>query len=138
MLGLCALHLFARALSEYCKINKWRATICCNNQLALECSAQLPKNKTKLQILRHQTKLWGHKTRSLRDLCLQAQVWTHGQLFAYASTDNKAATKLCMRHTCKLSWECRRLRCRKKGQKRRQADMSPIIGHMSTDMSLTW
>ena len=36
MLGLCALHLFARALTEYFKVNKWRATICCDNQRALE------------------------------------------------------------------------------------------------------
>ena len=38
MLGLCALHLFTRALLEYYKITKWRATVCCNNQRALECS----------------------------------------------------------------------------------------------------
>ena len=37
MLGLCALHLFARALTEYFKVKKWRATICCDNQRALEC-----------------------------------------------------------------------------------------------------
>jgi len=43
MLGLCALHLFARALSEYFKVNKWRATICCNNQRALECSSHHPQ-----------------------------------------------------------------------------------------------
>jgi hypothetical protein len=34
-----SLHLFARALTEYFKVNKWRATICCDNQKALECLA---------------------------------------------------------------------------------------------------
>ena len=38
MLGLCALHLLARALSEFYKIEKWKATICCDNERALECS----------------------------------------------------------------------------------------------------
>jgi hypothetical protein len=36
MLGLCALHLFARALSEFYKIQEWKATLCCNNKIALE------------------------------------------------------------------------------------------------------
>ena len=38
MLGLCALHLLARALAEFYKIEKWDATICCDNERALECS----------------------------------------------------------------------------------------------------
>jgi hypothetical protein len=29
MLGLCALHLLAQALSEYYKIKSWEVTICC-------------------------------------------------------------------------------------------------------------
>jgi len=39
MLGLCALHLFARALSEYYKITNWEITICCDNKGALNCSS---------------------------------------------------------------------------------------------------
>jgi hypothetical protein len=39
MLGLCALHLFARALSEFYKIQVWEATLCCDNKRALEQSA---------------------------------------------------------------------------------------------------
>ncbi len=38
MPGLCNLHLFARALSEFHKIQEWRATLCCNNKRALEPS----------------------------------------------------------------------------------------------------
>ncbi len=38
MLGLCALHLFARAPSEFHKIQEWRATLCCNNKRVLELS----------------------------------------------------------------------------------------------------
>ena len=63
----------------------------------------LAKNKTKLQMRRHQMKLLGHNTSSLRELCLRACLWTHGQLPSVASTDNKAANKLCMQHTCKKS-----------------------------------
>ena len=39
MLGLCALHLFAKALSEFYKIQEWKATLCCNNKRALELSS---------------------------------------------------------------------------------------------------
>jgi hypothetical protein len=39
MLGLSALHLFARALSEFHKIQEWRATLCCNNKRAFELSS---------------------------------------------------------------------------------------------------
>jgi hypothetical protein len=39
MLGLCALHLFARALSEFYKIQEWKATMGCNNKRALEQSS---------------------------------------------------------------------------------------------------
>jgi hypothetical protein len=31
MLGLCALHLLARAISEYYKLDRWTSTLCCNN-----------------------------------------------------------------------------------------------------------
>jgi len=43
MLGLCALNLFARALPEYYKITKCGATICCNNQHALEFLSHHPQ-----------------------------------------------------------------------------------------------
>ena len=39
MLGLCSLHLLARALSEYYKITKWEITISCDNKGALDCSS---------------------------------------------------------------------------------------------------
>jgi hypothetical protein len=39
MLGLCSLHLLARALSEYYKITNWEITICCDNEGALDCSS---------------------------------------------------------------------------------------------------
>jgi hypothetical protein len=39
MLGLCALHLLARALSEYYNLNGWSATICCNNKRTLILSS---------------------------------------------------------------------------------------------------
>jgi hypothetical protein len=38
MLGLCTLHLFARALSEFPKIQEWRATLCCDNKRAVKLS----------------------------------------------------------------------------------------------------
>jgi hypothetical protein len=39
MLGLCALHLLARALSEYYNLNNWSATMCCDNKRALILSS---------------------------------------------------------------------------------------------------
>jgi hypothetical protein len=39
ILGLCPLHLFAKVLSEFYKIQEWRATLCCNNKRALELSS---------------------------------------------------------------------------------------------------
>jgi len=39
MLGLCVLHLFARALSEFYKIQEWKDTVGCDNKRALEQSS---------------------------------------------------------------------------------------------------
>ena len=39
MLGLCALHIFVRALSEFYKIQEWEATVGCDNKRALEQSS---------------------------------------------------------------------------------------------------
>jgi hypothetical protein len=39
MLGLCALHLFARALLEFHNIQEWKATLCFDNKRALELSS---------------------------------------------------------------------------------------------------
>jgi hypothetical protein len=39
MLGLCALHLLARAVAEYYKVEGWSAMLCCNNKPALEMSS---------------------------------------------------------------------------------------------------
>ncbi len=39
MLGLCALHLLACALSEYYNLNDWSPTMCCNNKRALILSS---------------------------------------------------------------------------------------------------
>jgi hypothetical protein len=39
MFGLCTLHLFARALSEFHKIQEWRAMLYCDNKRALELSS---------------------------------------------------------------------------------------------------
>jgi hypothetical protein len=36
MLGLCALHLLARAVAEFYQIEGWSAMLCCNNKRALE------------------------------------------------------------------------------------------------------
>jgi hypothetical protein len=38
MLGLCALHLLARALLEFYMIQGWKATLCCDNKSVLELS----------------------------------------------------------------------------------------------------
>jgi hypothetical protein len=38
MFGLCALHLFARALSDFHNIQEWRATLCCDNKRTLKLS----------------------------------------------------------------------------------------------------
>ncbi len=38
MLGLCGLHLLARALSEFYQIQEWEATLCCDSKRALEQS----------------------------------------------------------------------------------------------------
>ncbi len=39
MLGLCALHLLARAVAEFYQIQGWQATLCCDNKQALELSS---------------------------------------------------------------------------------------------------
>ncbi len=39
LLGLCALHLLARAVVEYYKVEGWSAMLCCNNKCALELSS---------------------------------------------------------------------------------------------------
>jgi hypothetical protein len=39
MLGLCALHLLARALSEYYNLNDWSTPMCCDNKCALILSS---------------------------------------------------------------------------------------------------
>jgi hypothetical protein len=39
MLGLCALHLLARAISEYYTLRRWTATMCCDNKRALTLSS---------------------------------------------------------------------------------------------------
>jgi hypothetical protein len=39
MLGLCALHLLACAISEYYNLNNWSATMCCDNKHALILSS---------------------------------------------------------------------------------------------------
>ncbi len=36
MLGLCALHLLARAVADFHQIKGWSATLCCDNECALE------------------------------------------------------------------------------------------------------
>jgi hypothetical protein len=40
LLGLCSLHLFALALSEFYTISGWKATLCCNNLQAIQLSSQ--------------------------------------------------------------------------------------------------
>ena len=40
LLGLCALHLFARVLSEFYKVSGWKATLGCNNLRALILSSK--------------------------------------------------------------------------------------------------
>jgi hypothetical protein len=40
MLGLCALHLLARAVAELYKIEGWSAILCCDNKCALELSPE--------------------------------------------------------------------------------------------------
>jgi hypothetical protein len=39
LLGLCALHLFAQALTEFYKVTGWTAMLCCDNKRALEVSS---------------------------------------------------------------------------------------------------
>ncbi len=39
MLGLCALHLLARAVVEYYKVKGWSAVLCCDIKHALELSS---------------------------------------------------------------------------------------------------
>jgi hypothetical protein len=39
MLGLCALHLLARAIAEYYDLGKWLAMMCCYNKQALLLSS---------------------------------------------------------------------------------------------------
>jgi hypothetical protein len=39
MLGLCALHLLAKAISEYYELGRWTGTLCCNNKRALLLSS---------------------------------------------------------------------------------------------------
>jgi hypothetical protein len=56
MLGLCSLHLLARALSEYYKITNWEITISCDNDGALDCASyqiSTTQNQTKRQVCRH-------------------------------------------------------------------------------------
>jgi hypothetical protein len=53
MLGLCALHLLAHAISKYYKLDRWTPTLCCDNKLALllsshhrGCKGQAPNVST--------------------------------------------------------------------------------------------
>ena len=46
LLVLCALHLFARALAEFCKIVGWSAMLCCENKCA--SMSKLPSGTMKL------------------------------------------------------------------------------------------
>jgi hypothetical protein len=39
MLGLCALHLLAQAVTEYYDLGRWSATMCCDNKQALLLSS---------------------------------------------------------------------------------------------------
>ncbi len=39
MLGLCVLHLLARAITEHYNLSRWSATMCCNNKRALLLSS---------------------------------------------------------------------------------------------------
>ncbi len=39
LLGLCTLHLLARAVAEYYKVKGWSAMLCCDNKHALELSS---------------------------------------------------------------------------------------------------
>jgi hypothetical protein len=39
MLGLCTLHLFAQAISDYYDVQNWTALLCCNNKHALMLSS---------------------------------------------------------------------------------------------------
>jgi hypothetical protein len=39
MLGLCALHHLARAITEHYNLGRWSAMICCNNKRALLLSS---------------------------------------------------------------------------------------------------
>jgi hypothetical protein len=39
MLGLCALHLLARAIAEYYGLGRWSAMMCCDNKRALLLSS---------------------------------------------------------------------------------------------------
>jgi hypothetical protein len=40
LLGLCALHILALALSKFYKISGWKAMLCCDNLRALQLSSQ--------------------------------------------------------------------------------------------------
>jgi hypothetical protein len=100
MLGLCALHFFARAFSEFHQIQEWRATLCCNNKRALKLSSyDPPQDEAQRKICRHSAEPQGNKTQIYRKIYVPACVRPYGQTPTVAPIVPTPAVKLHVRYT---------------------------------------
>ena len=80
MLGPCALHLFARALSEFYKIQVWEATLCCDNKRALEQSAYTRRRirpSAKCADIQRSLKAMKHTLKVNSPTCTCMAIWTN-------------------------------------------------------------
>jgi hypothetical protein len=103
MLGLCALHLFAKALSEFYKIQEWKATLCCDNKRALEISEytnQRIRPSAKCIDIQQSLKATKH---TYRKIYVFACVRPYGQISSLAPTVPYPAAQLHMQQSCQTS-----------------------------------
>jgi len=102
MLGLCGLHLFARALSEFYQIQEWEATLCCDNKRALEQSTYTRRRiqpSAKCADIQRSLKATKHTFKGkFTYLHMYGHMDTH-----LAPIVTYPATKLCMRYVGQAS-----------------------------------
>ncbi len=94
MLGLCCLHLLARAVAESFGTGQWEAVTLCNNKKALELSSnhwQRIQLRAKCADIRQ---LLGHQTGLHRGVQICPYIRTHGSVSFLEPTQSHAATKL--------------------------------------------
>jgi hypothetical protein len=113
MLGLCALHLLARAIAEYYGLGRWLAKVCCNNKQALLLSSHHKGQMWPSAKMRwYQKELSSYQTNIPGGIQVHARVWTHGPTPIVVTPQYHTTAKLCMQHaskTCSDNGHYRRL-----------------------------